>query len=828
MKLLDVEAVLDRDVNIQKADFDCVVLKELDDKGTRYAILSHRWGTEVGYEEMTGLMKMEGRNKSEVTQRDGYQKIIKSCEQAARDGYKWLWIDTCCIDKRSSSELSEAINSMYQWYRNAQVCYAYLHDVDESTFPTHRNNGKFGRSNGWPEWFVRGWTLQELIAPKEVVFFNKNWLPIGNKRRLAPTLQDITGVPFQVLRDGLAAKRLSVAQIMSWAAHRETTRIEDQTYSLLGLFGVNMPMLYGEGRKAFRRLQLEIIRESNDHSIFAWNPRVPRPGSVLAVSPSDFQDCKDIEKVELDEFADKLMEHIEKSKLEDSDNSVPKCGILRTITIRKKRRTHEHKLAELREAARSRQLGTFSVSNAGIQVWLPVIPCRDHFRAILACSDIFGHLVTIDLGSSGSSFDRIFGTTDILKTYPEFQTLYLTHLEASEAFREFALDDRTVSYYGFTRCGTFPREFSGNTISLSSLTNDLILIIYANDNVGSRFAVGLGYYFGQSWVHVTSDEHVQRNGWKDFARRVYNRMWNARAEHARSMPKYPEEGGYERRDNFIKHAHFPRSILAARVVWGRWETYNFKLMIDVEQCPGCCAGPWKWTATSNDRHGLDMPGLMKTAFHSHRLKVDGWWIWLDQCSGQRITLGDYGDYSDGNFRRDGNIYEDMGTLGIATTDSAYYPVVSSVSDSGYTLHRLTSQNGLEVIRYGGHKHPPLYQPKGLSLPANERFVLLLKALSTRLEGKHLVTTVIQSLDVQRVGAGNEGKQTERAPETSKYHPEPDILTSLYTLASPQVWRREPTCTHSKEQIRIIREHFYILLQMHQRPGTKGLQKSAVQ
>ncbi|KAI6107013.1 heterokaryon incompatibility protein-domain-containing protein [Pisolithus croceorrhizus] len=334
MKLLDVKAVLDRDMNIQQADSDCVVLKELDDKGTRYAILSHRWGTEVGYEEMTGLMKMEGRNKGEVTQRDGYQKIIKSCEQAARDGYKWLWIDTCCIDKRSSSELSEAINSMYQWYRNAQVCYAYLHDVDESTFPTHRNNGKFGRSNGWPEWFVRGWTLQELIAPKEVVFFNKNWLPIGNKRRLAPTLQDITGVPFQVLRDGLAAKRLSVAQIMSWAAHRETTRVEDQTYSLLGLFGVNMPMLYGEGRKAFRRLQLEIIRESNDHSIFAWNPRVPRPGSVLAVSPNDFQDCQDIEKVELDEFADKLIEHIEKSKLEDPGNPVPSTNLRSCVRLR--------------------------------------------------------------------------------------------------------------------------------------------------------------------------------------------------------------------------------------------------------------------------------------------------------------------------------------------------------------------------------------------------------------------------------------------------------------------------------------------------------------
>lgn len=610
---------------------------------------------------------------------------------------------------------------------------------------------------------------------------------------------------------------------MSWAAHRKTTRVEDRTYSLLGLFGVNMPMLYGEGRKAFRRLQLEIIRESNDHSIFAWNPRVPRPGSVLAVSPSDFRDCQDIEKVELDEFADKLIEYIEKNQLGDPSNPSSRCGIFRTITMRRNRRAHQHKLAELREAAHSRQLGTFSVLNAGIQVWLPVIPCHDHFRAILACSDTFGHLVTIDLGSAGSSFDRIFGTTDILKTYPEFQTLYLTHRSASEALREFALDDRTVSCYGFSRCGTFPREVSGNTISFSSLTNDLILIVYANDNVGSRFAVGLGYYFGQGWVHVTSDEHSQRKDWKDFAGRVYNRMWNARAEHARSMPTCPEEAGYERRDNFIKHAHLPRSILAARVVWGRWESYNFKLMIDVEQCPGCCAGPRSWTATSNDRYGLDMPGLMKTAFHSHRLKVDGWRIWLDQCSGQMIALGDYGDYSNGSFRRDGNIFEDMVTLGIPTTDPAYHPVVSRVSDSGHGWRRLKSQSGPDVIRF---EQPPLYQPKGLSLPANEHFVLLLKALSTRLAGKHLVTTVIQSLDVHGAGTGDKGKQTEPARDHGKHRAKPASLPSLYTLASPQVWRREPVCTHSMEQIRIIREHFYTLLQLHQSSRIKARQRSA--
>ncbi|KAI6003308.1 heterokaryon incompatibility protein-domain-containing protein [Pisolithus orientalis] len=307
MKLLNVEAVLDRDKGIQQAGHKPDIMKELDDNTTSYAILSHRWGAEVSYEEMIGLMEMEEQQREEIRQRYGYQKIIKSCEQVTKDGYKWLWVDTCCIDKRSSSELSEAINSMCRWYRNAQVCYAHLNDVDASVFPTERNNNKFGESNGWPEWFMRGWTLQELIAPKQVAFFNKDWAQIGSKQRFAPTLQNITGIPCEVLRDGLAAKRLSVAQIMSWAADRKTTRVEDQAYSLMGLFGVNMPMLYGEGEKAFQRLQLEIIRVSNDHSIFAWYSPTPRPGSVLAEDPRDFRGCGRIRKLEPREYVDKLI-----------------------------------------------------------------------------------------------------------------------------------------------------------------------------------------------------------------------------------------------------------------------------------------------------------------------------------------------------------------------------------------------------------------------------------------------------------------------------------------------------------------------------------------
>ncbi|KIN93777.1 hypothetical protein M404DRAFT_943393 [Pisolithus tinctorius Marx 270] len=124
---------------------------------------------------------------------------------------------------------------MYWWYQNAQVCYAYLHDAEELPRPTEPY-GPYGnllcKLNGRPrpEWFTRGWTLQELIAPKQFKFFNKDWVPIGDKRHLAPVLEDINGVPCEVLRDGLAAKHLCVAQSMSSAADRKTERVEDRCF----------------------------------------------------------------------------------------------------------------------------------------------------------------------------------------------------------------------------------------------------------------------------------------------------------------------------------------------------------------------------------------------------------------------------------------------------------------------------------------------------------------------------------------------------------------------------------------------------------------------
>ncbi|KAI6145910.1 heterokaryon incompatibility protein-domain-containing protein [Pisolithus tinctorius] len=643
MKLLDVTAVLDREMHIEQTSRKCEVLKELDDKGTRYAILSHRWGAEVGYEEMTGLVKMEKGEREEIRQRTGYQKLIRSCEQARKDGHKWLWIDTCCIDKRSSSELSEAIHSMYRWYQNAQVCYAYLSDVDELPRPTEPYDPWLRTPNDWQEseWFTRGWTLQELIAPRELKFFNKDWAPIGNKRHLAAVLQDITGIPREVLRDGLGGKPLSVAQIMSWAAHRKTERVEDRAYSLMGLFGVNMPMLYGEGEKAFQRLQLEIIRTSSDQSIFAWNRWKPRTVSVLADDPSDFRGCGRIEKVEPDQFADRLMKYIQWNKLGSPWYITRRYRKISTNPI------HWCRLAWLRRHAVSQQHHvSFSVSNAGIQVCLPIIPLpdsRNHFRAILACRGGGFGLETIDLEFSGSRYLRTSAPSpiselSILKTYPEFKTLYLTHhQDANQAHREFTLDDKHASYHHFTRRGTYPREFTGNTVSLSFLIDDLVVIVYANDDAGFRFAVGLGYYHGQGWVHVVRDKPATQKDWTLFAREAYRRMWDARVEHARRMPKQDPVDERRGNDHFIKHAHLPQSIWAARVVWGRWEKGDFRIMVDVEQCPGCCDGPHGWATTLNHCHGPQTPGLMHIGVHPYSLRLDGWEVELDESSDQRIS-----------------------------------------------------------------------------------------------------------------------------------------------------------------------------------------------
>lgn len=192
-------------------------------------------------------------------------KIKGVCTVAREAGFRLVWSDACCIDKSSSAELSEAINSMYEWYRLAHVCYVHLEDVPDGDVPSDHAS-RFRDS----KWHKRGWTLQELIAPERIEFLTRTWRFLGTKIGLASTLEEITGVDFDILTGRTTVDSANVARRMSWAAERETSRIEDQAYSLMGIFGVHMSPIYGEGDNAFLRLQEEIIRTIPDHSIFAW------------------------------------------------------------------------------------------------------------------------------------------------------------------------------------------------------------------------------------------------------------------------------------------------------------------------------------------------------------------------------------------------------------------------------------------------------------------------------------------------------------------------------------------------------------------------------
>jgi hypothetical protein len=227
-----------------------------EEKKEPYAILSHRWGLpsdEVSYQEM---LNQSGRQKS------GFKKIKRCGEVANKNGLQYFWADTCCIDKTSSAELTQAINSMYFWYQQAEVCYAYLDDVSTP-------NGLTGlveipKSLPNSKWFTRGWTLQELIAPKAVWFFSESWTEIGRKDNLVQELNRITGIHADALQPAAKMKQFSVAERMSWASNRVTTRTEDKAYCLMGIFDVNMPPLYGEREKSFIRLQEEIMKSLDD------------------------------------------------------------------------------------------------------------------------------------------------------------------------------------------------------------------------------------------------------------------------------------------------------------------------------------------------------------------------------------------------------------------------------------------------------------------------------------------------------------------------------------------------------------------------------------
>jgi hypothetical protein len=257
------------------------LVSKREDELPPYATLSHTWGSdedEVSFEDMQTLGASYVRSAlltHPVSRKLGFAKIRQAARLALSQGLQYIWVDTCCINKSSSAELSEAINSMFQWYQGSAVCYALLSDVGVEAsepgdatmwyggpMPTHFRYSQAIRSS---RWFTRGWTLQELVASRNVQFYFQDWSFLGDKNEYTgfqDLISSITRIPVAVLNGSRSLDSLGIAERMHWASDRVTTRLEDQAYSLMGIFNINMPLLYGEGRKAFIRLQEEILKGS--------------------------------------------------------------------------------------------------------------------------------------------------------------------------------------------------------------------------------------------------------------------------------------------------------------------------------------------------------------------------------------------------------------------------------------------------------------------------------------------------------------------------------------------------------------------------------------
>lgn len=248
----------------------------------QYSILSHTWGQdEASFEQWTA-----DPNPATSTKR-GFMKALSACELSRRDGFQYTWIDTVCINKMNNVELTEAMNSMFKWYQASAVCYAHLEDLQQQPAAARMRQLPTCR------WFTRGWTLQELIAPATVKFYDQSWTMIGTKSELAREISNITLISETILHDSAQVWKQSVAQRMSWLGNRKTTVKEDIAYCMIGIFDLYMPLIYGEGRRAFTRLQEVIIDSIHDHTVFCWiwPEDMPKPKwmSFLAPSPAAFR-----------------------------------------------------------------------------------------------------------------------------------------------------------------------------------------------------------------------------------------------------------------------------------------------------------------------------------------------------------------------------------------------------------------------------------------------------------------------------------------------------------------------------------------------------------
>ncbi|KAK0651027.1 heterokaryon incompatibility protein-domain-containing protein [Cercophora newfieldiana] len=323
-----------------------------------YAILSHTWGAgEITLTDMEAISRhrlsqaqqsgiTEGSPASALEQKEGFRKVTGACDEAKRDGFEYIWIDTCCIDKTSSAELSEAINSMFLWYQSADICYVYLADVWYS-LRIGGVDGNWKSNLIRSRWFKRGWTLQELLAPRNIVFYDHTWKRLETKAGLTRSIERATGIDRRTLLQPDLVNRASIARRMSWAAYRETTRVEDMAYCLMGIFGVNMPLLYGEGENAFVRLQEEIIKRSTDQTILAWG--------ALGQTEQQYNKYRDMHQSQVEEIGDLAFTRTMPTLARSPRDFAGMGNAVRTQTARG-------------------NAVDYRITNRGLQIELPLIP----------------------------------------------------------------------------------------------------------------------------------------------------------------------------------------------------------------------------------------------------------------------------------------------------------------------------------------------------------------------------------------------------------------------------------------------------------------------
>lgn len=361
----------------------------------RYAILSHTWGGDNEEFNFNDVTNGTGKEKP------GFRKVQFCGEQAAKDELEYFWVDTCCIDKSSSTELQEAINSMFQWYSKASKCYVYLTDVSCDNFTDGEQS--FPKSR----WFTRGWTLQELLAPKYVEFYSLEQKHIGDKNSMMEEIHNITGISIQALQ-GHPLHQFSIEERKSWAENRHTKREEDLAYSLFGIFSIYMPLLYGEGREnAFARLERKIrkieYQTFANRSLGVPTQQVDYGRGLSSSHPEEDQQGLS-ERVEMLSISNIQSSALKQVKSHKGFNNTPRHaapafeGNMRRPQLGANVETLDAKLKELHGLSSDhRDFAT-------------VLGRLDHARHLIGANEHLQPQLRLDSGVRGEAFDNSSGT----------------------------------------------------------------------------------------------------------------------------------------------------------------------------------------------------------------------------------------------------------------------------------------------------------------------------------------------------------------------------------------------------------------------------------